>query len=239
MKVVLLVALALAPVVVIILFMYYRDQYEKEPKWLLLVSFLLGVLSVVPAIFLEEILWNFDFIRESAFMKAMFGTALVEEGCKLFFILIFPYWRKAFNEPLDGILYALMVSMGFAATENIMYVVNGGWAVGVLRVFTAVPGHAMFAITMGYFIGRAKFTHKNTFLLILSGFGLAVFFHGMYDFCLMEKNLEGLWTGAFVSLISGAILSIRAINTHRKLSKVQAENIKTTSDDEPNGNAAG
>lgn len=226
MNIVLLVALAIAPCLAIILFTYYRDKYEKEPKWLLFVSFLLGVLSIVPAFFLELFLWDLEFIDNSAFLKATIGTGYVEELCKLFFILLLPYWRKAFNEPLDGIIYAMMVSMGFATTENIMYVVKGGWGVGVLRVFTAVPAHAMFAVVMGYFIGMAKFRHKHTFILIFLGFFLAGLFHGLYDYFLMERNVPGIWLGAFVSLIIGAILSIRAINTHRKQSKLQAQKLE-------------
>jgi protease PrsW len=234
MKVILLVALAIAPCLAIILFTYYRDQYEKEPKWLLFLSFLLGVLSVIPAFFLELFLWDVPAIGNNTFLKATIGTGYVEEACKLFFILILPYWRKAFNEPLDGIIYSMMVSMGFATTENIMYVIDGGWGVGVLRIFTAVPAHAMFAVVMGYFIGLAKFRHQQTFLLIVFGFILAGLFHGLYDYFLFEQNIPGIWLGAFVSLIIGAILSIRAINTHRKHSKLQAEKITVEEPGPPN-----
>ncbi len=226
MEILLLVALALAPCLAIILFFYYRDKYEKEPKWLLLVSFLLGVVSVVPAIFLEIFLGKFPIIGGNTFMHAVFGIAYVEEGVKLFFLLILPYWKKAFNEPLDGIIYSVMISMGFAAAENIMYVVQGGVGVGIMRVFTAVPAHAMFAVVMGYFVGLAKFKHKHSFLLIFTGFTIAVLFHGLYDFFLMEKSVEGIWIGAFLSLIVGLIFSLRAISMHRKFSKVQLEKNK-------------
>jgi RsiW-degrading membrane proteinase PrsW (M82 family) len=225
MKVIPLIALAIAPCLAIILFTYYRDKYEKEPKGLLFLSFLLGVLSIIPAFFLELFLWDIPVINDSAFLKATIGTGYVEELCKLFFILILPYWRKAFNEPLDGIIYAVMVSMGFATTENIMYVVNGGWGVGVMRIFTAVPAHAMFAVVMGYFIGLAKFRHKHTVLFIFFGYFIAGLFHGLYDYFLFEQNIPGIWLGAFVSLIVGLIFSLRAIRTHRKQSKLQAEQI--------------
>jgi protease PrsW len=226
MNVILLVALAIAPCLAIILFIYYRDKYEREPKWLLFVSFLLGVFSVIPAIFIELFVQKIPIIGNVTFFRATIGTGYVEEACKLFFILLVPYWRKAFNEPLDGIIYAMMVSMGFATAENIMYVVKGGWGVGILRVFTAVPAHAMFAVVMGYFIGLAKFKHKNSFIIILFGLFLAGLFHGLYDYFLMARNIPGIWLGAFVSLIVGVIFSIRAINTHRRSSKLQAEKVE-------------
>jgi RsiW-degrading membrane proteinase PrsW (M82 family) len=228
MNVILLVALAIAPCLAIILFIYYRDKYEKEPKWLLFISFLLGVFSILPAIVMERYLWAISLIEENAFLQATIGTGYVEEGCKLFFLLLVPYWRKAFNEPLDGIIYAMMVSMGFATTENIMYVIDGGWGVGTLRAFTAVPAHAMFAVVMGYFVGMAKFKMKHPFLIIVCGFLLAGLFHGIYDYCLMEKNVPGIWLGALGSLIVGAILSFRAISLHRKLSKLQSEQLQAT-----------
>jgi RsiW-degrading membrane proteinase PrsW (M82 family) len=226
MQIILLIALALAPCLAFILFIYYRDRYEKEPKGLLILCFFLGVLSILPAIILENILWDIPVIGENAILKATIGTGFVEEACKLFFILVLPFWRKAFNEPLDGIIYSMMVSMGFAATENIMYVIQGGFGVGILRVFTAVPAHAMFAVVMGYFIGVAKFSKNGRIGLILLAFVLAGSFHGAYDYFLMENNVPGLWLGAGISLIIGLILSLRAINVHRRRSKLTMEQMK-------------
>ena len=220
MKIVLLVALAIAPCLAIIFYIYHRDKFEKEPKGLLILTFFLGVLSIVPAIFLEEFLWKQPGIADHAYLRATVGTGLVEEGSKLLFILILPFWRKAFNEPLDGIIYSMMVSMGFATVENIMYVVQGGFGIGVLRVFTAVPAHAIFAVVMGYYIGLAKFNKKWKVPYILLGYLLAGSFHGAYDYFLMENQVPGIWIGAIVSLIAGVILAFRAIRLHRKRSEV-------------------
>lgn len=225
MEIVLLLALAIAPCIALILFVYFRDKYDKEPKLLLFVSFLLGAFSVLPTLVVELLLNKVSFIEQSAFMDAFFGTGFVEEGWKLFFILLVPYRRKSFNEPLDGIVYAVMVSMGFATVENIMYVINGGVAVGILRIFTAVPAHAMFAVIMGFFLGEAKFLHKNKFGFILIAYVAAGSFHGAYDYFLFEKNIPGIWLGAIVSLIVGLILSLKAIGMHRKLSKTKADQL--------------
>lgn len=219
MQIALLVAIALAPCIAIIFFIYYRDQYEKEPAWLLLVSFLAGIVSVIPAIFVELFFQNIPLINDVIFLRATMGIGYVEEGWKLFFLLIIPYWRKAFNEPLDGIIYAMMISMGFAGAENVLYVVKGGWGVGVLRAFTAVPAHAIFAVIMGYFVGLGKFSKSSSIPYIVVAFLLSGMVHGLYDFFLMEKSVPGIWLGAILSLILGVIFSLKAIQTHRNFSK--------------------
>jgi len=225
MNIALLIAIALAPCLAIILFVYYRDTYEKEPKWLLLVSFLLGIVSIIPAIFVELIFEKIPLINNIVFLRATIGIGYVEEFWKLFFLLIIPYWRKAFNEPLDGIIYAMMISMGFAAAENVLYVVKGGWGVGVLRAFTAIPAHAIFAVIMGYFVGLAKFTKHGAFPYIVVAFLLSGMVHGLYDFFLMEKSVPGIWLGAILSLVLGVIFSLKAIKTHRNFSKQSIEKL--------------
>ena len=100
-------------------------------------------------------------------------------------------------------MYAVMVSMGFAATENIIYVLNGGLGVAIVRAFTAVPAHATFAILMGLL--------------------LAILFHGAYDFFLFIDFVPGIWIGAFVSLIVGIILAHRAMVLHQRASYFKPE----------------
>ena len=122
---------------------------------------------------------------------------------------------EEFNEPFDGIVYAVMVSMGFAALENIFYVFQFGYTTGILRAFTAVPAHATFGILMGFFMGKAKFSPskiKNNLL----GLGVATIFHGAYDFFLFINFIPGIATGAFISLIVGIFLAKKAIKIHQE-----------------------
>lgn len=215
----LLILSALFPVLLVILIIYYMDKYEKEPKRLLIANFLLGaIVSIIIATILY-LVSDFIFIEnansiKSQFIKAFLIVALIEEFSKYVIIRFVAQPNKAFNEPFDGITYAVMVSMGFAATENIMYVLNGGYGVALLRAFTAVPAHATFAILMGYFMGKAKFSN-NSWQLNLLGLSLAVLFHGAYDFFLFIDFVPGIWVGAFVSLIIGIILSVKAIKIHQ------------------------
>lgn len=222
----LLILSALFPVLLVILIIYYMDKYEKEPKNLLIANFFLGAIVSIIITTILYLLSDFVFTENensilSQFIKAFFIVALIEEFSKYVIIRFVAQPNKAFNEPFDGIVYAVMVSMGFAATENIMYVLNGGIEVAILRAFTAVPAHATFAVLMGYYMGKAKFS-KNKWKLNLLGLSLAVLFHGAYDFFLFIDFVPGIWVGAFVSLVVGIILSIKAIKKHQRDSHFKA-----------------
>ena len=218
-----LILSAVVPVFVIILYIYIKDKYEKEPKRLLLGHFVLGaVVSIIITTILYILIGELiEFDKNSIieqFAEAFFVVAVFEEFSKYVIVRYVAQRNSHFNEPFDGIVYAVMVSMGFAATENIMYVLNGGYGVALTRAFTAVPAHATFAILMGYYMGKAKFSSKHRIRYNLAGLLLAILFHGAYDFFLFIDFVPGIWMGAFVSLIIAIVLSHKAIKKHQKIS---------------------
>lgn len=226
-------ALAVAPGLAIILFILFKDRYNKEPRLTLFVSFFLGCLSIIPAAFVEE---AFELTMDGTVAGlAIFVYLIVagsEELGKFIGLRFYSYNRKSFDEPFDGIVHSLMVSMGFATIENILYVlkfaeIGQGLQVGIMRAFMAVPAHGVFAVLMGFYMGKAKF-QKNGFGLMLLGLLLAVFFHGTYDFFLFYKtktyagtdaNELALLGGAVLTLIVGLIISFKLINRQRKQSE--------------------
>ena len=218
-----LLLFAIAPVLAVIIYIYIQDKYEKEPASLLLVSFLLGA---IVSILIVIILYLFtgrllpvtnEFSIWQQFIQAFVVVALAEEFSKYVIVKYFAQTRKAFNEPYDGIIYAVMVSMGFACTENILYVLEGGFTTGILRAFTAVPAHATFGVLMGYYMGKAKFS-KNRIVLNFKGLLLATLFHGAYDFFLFINFIPRICIGAFISFVISVILSKKAIKSHQKIS---------------------
>jgi len=216
-----LLLLAIAPVFSIILYIYIQDKHEKEPRGLLISSFLFGA---IVSIFIVFVLYFFTgrlipvtdkFSIWQQFIQAFIVVALVEEFSKYVIVKYYAQPKKEFNEPYDGIMYAVMVSMGFACTENIMYVIDGGFETAIVRAFTAVPAHATFGILMGYFMGKAKFSN-NRLVLNLTGLLLATLFHGAYDFFLFINFIPGISIGAFISLAIAIILSRKAIKKHQE-----------------------
>ena len=217
-----LFGLALAPGLAIALFIYLKDKHEREPFGLLLLSFLYGVLSTFITYLVA---WPFDsyvvFQAESLsdqFVNAFLKVALIEEFSKFIFIRFVLYRNKNFNEPFDGIVYAVMVGMGFATFENFLYVFQYGIATAVLRMFTAVPAHAMFAVLMGYFLGKAKFTHSRELYYSILALLVATLFHGVYDYFWFISFVPGIWMGAIVSLFVAFVLSRKAIRLHQQAS---------------------
>ncbi|MGQ0739242.1 MAG: GNAT family N-acetyltransferase [Bacteroidota bacterium] len=228
------IALAIAPGLAICLFIFHRDAYNREPKLNLIVSFFLGVLSIIPAFFIEKaFVDNFGTGLVDQAVKAFFIVALTEELCKFTALRFYSYRQRSFDEPFDGIVYSVMVSMGFATLENILYVSNSiqygqGYQVALLRMFLSVPAHATFGVLMGYHIGRAKFETNRTAALTILGLFWAVFFHGAYDaflFWQQSPEIEPyvsdilLFLGAVISFIVALRLSWKLIAKHRILSQ--------------------
>ena len=229
----LLIALAIAPGLAICLFIFHRDAYNREPKLNLLLSFLLGAAVVYPVALAEHSLVKyFDKRISGTLVTAFIVVALTEELGKFLIVRCYAYRRKSFDEPLDGIVYAVMVSMGFATVENLLYVTQSaaggyGYQVAIMRMFLAVPAHATFGVLMGYHVGKAKFETHRTAQLLALGLFWSVLFHGLYDFFLFLRETPGIndyvadWLlliGAIISFALAIRLSLQHINKHRQLS---------------------
>lgn len=114
--------------------------------------------------------------------------APIEEILKFLAVRKWIYRSLEFNEIMDGIVYMVSASLGFAALENILFVLPLGISTGVARAFLAVPGHACFGALMGYYIGSAKFNPAKEKRLMAKGIIYAILSHGLYDFLLLTRS---------------------------------------------------
>jgi len=223
-----LLALAIAPGLAICLFIIYKDRYNREPLWMLILAFVLGAISIVPAVIIQLSYGaNLAAIQnEGTLSVAFFSFCVVaasEEGSKFIMLRLFLYPRKHFDDPFDGIVYAVMVGMGFATVENIGYVMEHGVGTGILRMFLSVPDHGTFAVLMGYFTRFAKFRPSGRLgYFALAGF-FPILFHGAFDFFLFVKSDQMLALGALVSFGIALYVSFRAIRTKQRISKLYHE----------------
>ena len=219
----LLLAAATLPSILIAYWIYVQDTHEKEPKTMLLWAFLCGCASTIPAMIGQTFFKHLE-NPDSLFQTAIFAfgvVALTEELSKYLLLRRFIYPKKDFNEPIDGIVYGVMVGLGFATLENVLYVFNAdghGLSTAFGRAFTAVPAHAAFGVLMGAYIGLAKFFPEKRTIYTLIGVGLAVFFHGAYDFFLMQQVYEGMAIMAIFTLVWGISMSRRLIKVGQELS---------------------
>ncbi|MDF2521775.1 MAG: peptidase [Clostridia bacterium] len=188
----LLLISAIAPSMALLYYIYLRDKYEREPRRLLTKAFLSGSIAVVPIVLVELRLNLFDLETDSlltAGYTAFIVAGLVEEGFKFLIFWLFIWRNRNFNESYDGIVYSAFISLGFATTENIGYVMLSGYHAAFIRALTAVPAHALFGVVMGYYFGVAKFKEDNMGKrYILYALMIPILLHGIYDFILFSKS---------------------------------------------------
>ncbi len=197
-----LLIVSLAPVAIIAFYVWFRDKYEREPVRMVIVAMLAGALVVIPVIVVENLI---SFIGQplygigEAAWNAFAVAGFTEELFKYLVLLVLIWKSSEFNDKYDGIVYAVFISLGFAGVENVLYVLQNGFQTGLLRAFTAVPAHAIFGITMGFYFGMARFYPKRQKELRSKALWVPVLLHGIYDFILMT-GIEWLW-GVFIGFL--------------------------------------
>jgi RsiW-degrading membrane proteinase PrsW (M82 family) len=232
---------ALAPVAFMIHFVYVRDKYEREPVRKVLQVFFLSFLTVIPAIIAQLALMSgaaFGGLLGVAVM--VWGiVALSEEGSKYFAVRLLAMRSKEFNEVYDGIIYAVAASLGFACIENLMYVfgattesISAGFGVAAIRAVLSVPGHALWGVMMGYYLGQAKFEpdRGKRLGLIRRGLFTAVFWHGLFNFCVFGSQIVPdilavvLMIGVVAVIISNWVIAMRMIRKAQAASTFKRPN---------------
>ena len=212
-----LLLLALAPVFVIATYIYFRDKYEKEPIRLLVFAMLAGAVAVLPILLVESVLSSLGTGLPhlmSAAWKAFVVAAFSEETFKYIALYLLIWKSPEFNEKFDGIVYAVYVSLGFAAVENILYVTGGGMQAGISRAITAVPAHAIFGVTMGFYFGLARFYETERAALKRKALLYPILLHGIYDFILFTGMawLTIVFVGFLVYLYISGLKRIKELS---------------------------
>ncbi len=162
---------------------------------------------------------------------AFLCAAIPEEFFKFLVLSRYASRHKEFNEPMDGIVYGVAASLGFATLENILYVGSGGIGVTVLRALTAVPGHAFTGAVMGYYVGRARFAGPERVGLYGLALLVPMLLHGTYDFPLLivsrfKKTMPGAEVpnaAALLGLLTAATLGYEYRLAMRLVRRLRAE----------------
>ncbi|MCB0565945.1 MAG: PrsW family intramembrane metalloprotease [Phaeodactylibacter sp.] len=225
----LIFSLAIIPGLLICWYIYRMDKYEKESRLQLAITFALGMAVTYPVLKIETWAsysgWGETDSLGATLFSSFIVVALTEELVKYLALMAYPYSRPFFNEPMDGIVYAVMIAMGFATLENVLYAGQFGFQTTLLRAFTAVPAHACFAIIMGYFIGSSKFAFSRAAKRQLIGLGLAVpvMVHGVYDFFILQEYYEELMILALLLLGASIYIATRLIKEQQENSPFKGE----------------
>ena len=193
---------ALAPVAMLLYYIYRKDEFQKEPVKEVLKAFGLGVASIFLSLMIsgpfgaiglypaEQVtLWD-------GIAISFFGAAIPEEIAKFLLFWLFVRRNKYFDEHMDGIVYAAAVSLGFAGLENVMYLFSAeDWvSTGMVRALFSVPAHFFFGILMGYYYSLVRFDPVTPSINRFWVLGAPIIAHGIFDSILFSAGVlpEGL-----------------------------------------------
>ncbi len=206
-------------------FIYWLDRYEKEPKILLGAAFTWGVVFAAGGAFLINTTFGIGiYLFTGSEAASEIGTTsiiapIVEEFLKgLAVVMVFVMFRREFDSVLDGIIYAGIVALGFAATENTYYIyehgfAEGGWegllALTFVRVFLVGWQHPFYTAFTGIGFALARM-NKNVLVKLVAplfGYSVAVATHAFHNtFGSLIGGLEGLAVGTFIDWIGWGIM---------------------------------
>ena len=176
-----------------------KDKYEKEPERLVSLAFFAGVLATVPSVLLESFLrlhkQDVTVPLQNIFLSFLW-VGMVEEFFKYLAVRLTVYRSKEFNEVMDGMVYMVSAALGFAATENVGYMLGFGYAVGFPRAILAYLAHISFSAILGFYMGKSKIEGQKN--LIWAGFALAVSLHCLYNSFLVTGTVRS--SGSFLLL---------------------------------------
>ena len=225
-----LFAIAILPVVVLMVYIYRQDKYQKEPIKSLIKAFVGGMISIPIDIILVSLVQTClggTIVASTVFYSAFLEAGIPEELSKFLIFMILIWRDKNFDEYFDGIVYATFIGLGFACVENIEYVFSYGFGTGVVRALISVPGHFLFGVLLGYFLSMAKFHPEHRGRYIGLGLLSAMVAHGLFDWLLMITDVLNPAIGGiiYILFIWGDIrlwkLGLKYIRQQQENSRVQ------------------
>jgi protease PrsW len=222
---------AAAPSLALLTYFYLRDRYDREPVAALALAYLLGLFAMLAAQAAATMVadlvseqWLHMGGEPARLFEAFVLSGLIEEMAKALMLLAAVYHWREFDEPLDGLVYGVTIALGFATFENYLYLSSHGVDIAWKRALFAVPAHALFGGSMGYYAGRAKFAAKGPRggrspwrdrSLCLA---LPVLFHGLYNFALLHGLNWFIWTAISVLSLGFWVFVLRRLRRAQKAS---------------------
>lgn len=194
------------PIVIPVIFWagyhYHKDRHLPEPALNLAVCFGLGMAAMGLSKFLylglEPLGLRYDALELGAqnaiwlLAYSVMAIGPIEEFSKLLPFLLIVIRFKALDEPMDGIIYASFLALGYAAAENFYYLQFLTPMEAAARGFASPVVHMVFASVWAHWITRARLAHKPLAGAVLAGFSLAALLHGIYDFLVLLQPIVAL-----------------------------------------------
>lgn len=215
--------LALVPLAIVITGVRMIDRWEPEPKSLVIFALAWGAVAAVGITLLVDLAFALAVGQRNEFFAAVIQAPVIEELAKgAGVLLVFVIGRRAFDGPVDGVVYGALIGAGFAFTENIQYfgtsLISGGAGeltlTFILRGLVSPFAHAMFTALTGFAIGLAARRGASTAAAVGSGaLGLlgAVGLHAYWNGSSLLGDFLALYLTTQVPLFIGFIIAILAL----------------------------
>jgi hypothetical protein len=187
-----LVLSAVVPSLLLLWYFYSRDICPEPPRVVAL-TFALGV-ATIPLVlaFGAGAEWILERIGAAptdpylvGLVDAFVYAALPEEALKLAVLLLYVRRHSAFEEPMDGLVYGVAVSLGFATLENVLYVMSSGFHLALVRALTTLPAHCTLGAIMGFYVARATFEPEHGRSALTLAIVVPMALHTLFDFPLL------------------------------------------------------
>ena len=209
--------ITIVPSILILSYFFLSDRF-KEPKGSIALVFFLGILICLPAGIINDFMYK-NFNDGSDLSEKLYGSFLApawsEELLKFIILYFVVLRRNEFNEPMDGIVYGVTVSLGFATFENYDYVFRlaelweiDPYQMAVWRSYSAIPMHGLNGCIMGFYFGMYSFTANKKYLILC--LLIPYLIHGFYNF--LDYPYHFIVVG---------MLTICAIALHSQFKKMQ------------------
>ena len=214
---------ATLPAILILFYVYKQDKFP-EPRAIVIKTFLFGcgitlaVKLLIPAFddysqkyFTGETYYFFDSFIRAAFLEELF---------KLFVLVFYCSRKTEFDEPMDGLVYGVAASLGYAAYENIEYVLYAynepSFHLAYVRALSAVPMHALVGVVMGFLITQSIFEEKHNYLNLFMALSIPALIHGFYNYIYSTSLISN-----YMATVLLFAMFLRAIYMFRDLKKKQ------------------
>ena len=181
-----IVTAGVAPGLALLIYFYLKDQYNTEPISVVLKAFIYGALIVMPVMFLQYV-FDAEGILMANWADAFLAKGLIEELLKWGIFLLLIYGHVEFDEPYDGIVYGVAISLGFATFENILYLFTNGVEYAWGRAIFPVSSHGLFGVIMGFYFGKAKFSKEKRLKYMAVALIIPFLLHGLFNYILMME----------------------------------------------------
>jgi RsiW-degrading membrane proteinase PrsW (M82 family) len=193
LNILVIILVALAPCLFWLWLIYKWDKYMPEPKRLIIRIFLIGMAVAIPVALIEAFLYPGSLegslsIPTAAYV-AFFVAGVTEEVGKFLVVRWGVYKSKYFEEPSDGLVYSAAAALGFAALENIAYVLSFGWEVLLVRGLFSNLAHVLFSALWGYPLALTKLGILKNTRIRWWGLIAAIVAHGLFDFLLFTQKI--------------------------------------------------